>query len=535
MNQRRHLQLHQERRRQSGEKEVAHREELALKLAKRQQSGGLKDAWDDFTEGVKEAFGQTKTTTEDNPDRTTSSPQATTTVQQLARPTPSSTSRTSTTVTKTEVQSRAATPPLLLASSTESTKSDADSTSDNASTATMPASIAAPTETSAIKTDAPLAVAKNTPTLIQTSATPTPTNAASTTDNSGNAASKAGIAFGVIGGLLAISLLVFFLFKKRKQQIEKRRLEDEDEKLVGAFAAVPSYSTRRSSRMKAPRLSLRPTTAFDASLNRQPTLPHGANGAPPTYPKNAGSAWERPSTGNGANNPANPFGNHAERMEGSGYPPGPVAGLVGAGMQSGRKDAPEPLDLTLCPPPGLGAAGIPPSPAGTEYSMQELSPGATAPSSAGAAAIAAAGGPAQSGVHRVQLDFKPTMDDEMELKAGTLVRLLFEYDDGWAACIRLDRSQQGVVPRTCLSTRPLKPRPTGPQRQGPPINPYRGGSPPVTMQTQGHSPTSPVKMQHRIPSPTGMGPMRQPQQQAQSGHSRGQRSIERKPVPGEAL
>lgn len=37
-------------------------------------------------------------------------------------------------------------------------------------------------------------------------------------------------------------------------------------------------------------------------------------------------------------------------------------------------------------------------------------------------------------VHRIQLDFKPSMEDELELKAGQLVRLLHEYDDGWVRC-----------------------------------------------------------------------------------------------------
>ncbi|RAL66285.1 hypothetical protein DID88_005955 [Monilinia fructigena] len=101
----------------------------------------------------------------------------------------------------------------------------------------------------------------------------------------------------------------------------------------------------------------------------------------------------------------------------------------------------------------------PPSPSGSE-----LSNASTAQSAAGLA-IAAAGGPPNTTVHRVQLDFAPSMDDELELKAGQLIRILHEYDDGWALCIRLDRSKQGVVPRTCLSTRPVKPRPqqTGPQ------------------------------------------------------------------------
>ncbi|KAL2121167.1 hypothetical protein VTJ04DRAFT_5194 [Mycothermus thermophilus] len=162
-----------------------------------------------------------------------------------------------------------------------------------------------------------------------------------------------------------------------------------------------------------------------------------------------------------------------------------------------RKDLPKPLDLTKQQGPGYGGGGgfmnspatpggssgmVPASPAGTEYSMHSIAPGQVPPPSATAAAIAAAGGPAHSTVHRVQLDFKPTLHDEMELKAGQLVRLLHEYDDGWALCIRLDRSEQGVVPRTCLSTRPVKPRNPQPQHQqqqqrnanprgGPPISP----------------------------------------------------------------
>ncbi|ROW09746.1 hypothetical protein VMCG_02374 [Cytospora schulzeri] len=111
-----------------------------------------------------------------------------------------------------------------------------------------------------------------------------------------------------------------------------------------------------------------------------------------------------------------------------------VGTAAGSGLrrkQSVRKDnGPAPLDLTL--PPRMAVS--PPSPTGTEFSLQEAESGQspTQPS-AGAAAIAAAGGPANSTVHRVQLDFKPTMDDELELHGGQLVRLLHEYDDGWVS------------------------------------------------------------------------------------------------------
>lgn len=97
--------------------------------------------------------------------------------------------------------------------------------------------------------------------------------------------------------------------------------------------------------------------------------------------------------------------------------------------QSMRQEhVPAPIDLTL--PPKLTGA-VPPSPAGTEFSMHEVDTDHSPVQSSSAAAIAAAGGPANTTVHRVQLDFKPTMDDEMELSAGQLVRLLHEYDDGW--------------------------------------------------------------------------------------------------------
>ncbi|KAJ4413836.1 hypothetical protein N0V82_008278 [Gnomoniopsis sp. IMI 355080] len=82
---------------------------------------------------------------------------------------------------------------------------------------------------------------------------------------------------------------------------------------------------------------------------------------------------------------------------------------------------PAPLDLTL--PPKTPFA-VPPSPSGTEFSFSEIDPNQSPlPPSQGAAAIAEAGGPANTAVHRVQLDFAPTLDDELALKAGDLVRL----------------------------------------------------------------------------------------------------------------
>jgi len=350
----------------------------------------------------------------------------------------------------------------------------------------------------------------------------------------------AGIVIGVLAGVLTIFVLAWALFNRRRKQMERKRMaEEDDEKIHGPINPFADSAAIRTP-TTAPRLSLRPVTQFLPTFPER-RISRGANmmlnaepqGQQSPLHKPAGaSAWERPtlsSTTHGgawdrAGTPSNPFGDnqripeeterdfanntrpmsppsppHASAslavtsnpspepvspIDGSSqeFPTGAAgAGAAATGAAAGlirkasiRKDLPRPLDLTMPMPPAMSGAPLPPSPAGTEFSMHSVTPGQPLGPSSSAAAIAAAGGPPQSTVHRVTLDFKPTLEDEMGLNAGQLVRLLHEYDDGWALCIRLDRSQQGVVPRTCLSTRPVKPRPPpGGHRGGPPVNPSR--------------------------------------------------------------
>lgn len=49
----------------------------------------------------------------------------------------------------------------------------------------------------------------------------------------------------------------------------------------------------------------------------------------------------------------------------------------------------------------------------------------------GLAGVIAAGGGANLALYRVHLDFSPSMPDELAVKAGEIVRLLKEFDDGW--------------------------------------------------------------------------------------------------------
>jgi len=428
------------------------------------------------------------------------------------------------------------------------------------------------------------------------SATASSSSSESTSSGGMSTGGKIGMAVGILlllGGVLSI---ILFCFKKRKTAAKEAEAQ-ENEKFVqlNRTASVRTTAT-------APRLSLRPMTKFLPNLAEKRASrgnPLATHLAPVAEPQEKG-AWDRSVTGQ-ANNQENPFGNHAETIpaqnpfgnhanidpvNASGpaivqMPAEPMvlAAVAPVGLKRGaskRENNPAPIDFTTKAGPFMG----PPSPAGTEFSMSSEGPGTPVQTSSGAA-IAAAGGPVNSAVHRVQLDFNPSMEDELDLKQGQLIRVLHEYDDGWALCIRLDRSKQGVVPRTCLSTRPVKPRPMqngprgpappgmrGPPQQQHPMSPGMNGqrmapnalqirpstpngqhprpaSPAGSMQQRQSRPmvqgqdggrarsnsAAPTQRPRNAPVPSQMNPMPQ-----YDGASSPQGSIvERKPVPGQAL
>jgi len=280
----------------------------------------------------------------------------------------------------------------------------------------------------------------------------------STPSSSGgmSAGGKAGLAVGIlllVGAILAIAL---FCFKKRKDQ-QKQQLSDHEKQdpFADTLARQASVQTTRTN-PNAPRLSLRPVTQFLPNLNEKRQSRGNAlmTAAPPMSEKALRN--ERPMTPQ-ADNAANPFGNHAETIDSAnangpaevrvmsptgeivtaatGAPSSPTSAAktpAGAGLARGaskRENGPKEMDFTK-----TGPFRGPPSPAGTEFSTSSDSTSSPAQTGTGAA-IAAAGGPANSTVHRVQLDFKPSMDDELELRAGQLIRLLHEYDDGWVSLL----------------------------------------------------------------------------------------------------
>ncbi|TVY38224.1 hypothetical protein LSUB1_G004232 [Lachnellula subtilissima] len=323
---------------------------------------------------------------------------------------------------------------------------------------------------------------------------------------------KAGLAIGLLLLFAAVLSIVLFCFKKRKDQ-QKQKLADNEKNdpFADGIGRQASVQTTRTN-PNAPRLSLRPVTQFLPNLTPQRRQSRGnvlqtVEQVAPVSEKAYNERTMTPQADNVANpfgthaetiDTTNPFGNHAETIDAANAsgpadvrvmsptgeivaattgapstPPSSTAIPVGIALARGaskRENGRKEMDFTKS-----GPFRGPPSPAGTEFSINSDTTSTPAQTETGAA-IAAAGGPPNSAVHRVQLDFKPSMEDELELRAGQLIRLLHEYDDGWALCIRLDRAQQGVVPRTCLSTRPVKPRP---QQKGPPT--ARGPPPPPGM------------------------------------------------------
>ena len=298
----------------------------------------------------------------------------------------------------------------------------------------------------------------------QTAAATSASSAGSSGGMSGGA--KAGLAIGI---LLAIGLLaagIFLCLRRRKKQNNEAYGKTDDEKsaYAGGLARAQSTTSTRTT-ATAPRLSLRPVTQFLPDLAARGKA---ANAAGATA---GGAAGGAAMASRNHNDPANPFGNHAAVLppsqtssenEKAALPiqanapenpftdsaraapstnpvvlpptsdvPAPLrvktptpesagaaalgAGAVGAAKAADHHDAPKPLNLSpnRAPSPAMS------SPVGSEFSQSTVSLGAFA------------NGPPPSNVHRIQLDFKPSMDDELALRAGQLVRLLHEYDDGW--------------------------------------------------------------------------------------------------------
>ena len=246
---------------------------------------------------------------------------------------------------------------------------------------------------------------------------------------------KAGIAVAVILGLAVVVLgLLGFFYRRRKLKENEAYGRMENEKNPFADSAAMAVPTRATT---PPRLSLAPMSQFHPEP--RPVTP--------TATTNPSQGLDLEKAQAKVDHPINPFGQHAEVSSSAQEIPAPLRiktpAPEGLGIVSGadgdigstsatfaqHPNAPKALDFRRAMRP----ASLPqmdnamPSPAGTEFSMTSATPSATTAATAPLT------------VHRIQLDFKPSMDDELELKAGQLVRLLHEYDDGWVMSLHFIR------------------------------------------------------------------------------------------------
>ncbi|EME42712.1 hypothetical protein DOTSEDRAFT_73504 [Dothistroma septosporum NZE10] len=379
---------------------------------------------------------------------------------------------------------------------------------------------------------------------------------------------KAGLAFGIILAFALAAGLIFFCWRRKKNsQQQEAALNEKHGSFADAGARrveaggpqpalpiVAAAAGRRDSSMTekvpaslrssrtastAPRLSLRPVTQFLPNLGETngPNRSVGSN-----LDVAAGrSGWERAPAVAQQNPfddataekqapqsnspPQNPFDEPEDKRSSDSQDAARAAGVAaGAAVMASKKHSPKS------------------SWEGSESATPKSSRFATA----AAVPVAAAGSPrgpppprGPNNVHRVQLDFKPSMEDELELVSGQLVRMLHEYDDGWALCIRMDRSQQGVAPRTCLSKLPVKPRPQGPPPQGSRPGTSQGPRRPSNATPPG--PNGPMHQGPVVPRPlTPSQGSRSPSLTSSNGEaststSGGSAKIGRKPVPGQAM
>jgi hypothetical protein len=294
----------------------------------------------------------------------------------------------------------------------------------------------------------------------------------STTSEGMTGGAKAGVAIGVIFGVGVIAALIFFLIRKKKNKAQEG-YQQENEKAFGGEGLPEGYASnlpppppaKPDTPSTPPVLNVRPVTQFAPDLSGGSGFKPAAAGAVGAAGFAAGSAAvaSRNLTGdtppatppkpvvdspNPFSDPVNPFGSattpvteHAPSIaESSTGPPGPTVaaaavgtaaagaavGAAASSRQSSDRDSYE----------SARSRGHSPTESNHSSTMPAYAEGITA-AGAGAAAgpmIAGAGGPPPpNNVHRVQLDFNPSMEDELGLRSGSLVRLVHEYDDGWVS------------------------------------------------------------------------------------------------------
>lgn len=360
-----------------------------------------------------------------------------------------------------EIASSSAAPSVLKGGAVAATRSATSNSAQETSVATVSparsrsaATTLATATSSSTDTDTAMSSASTAVgTPIRANSSPSASSQATTEssqDTGMSAGGKAGLAIGIILAIGLLAGLIFFFLRKKKKPSNEETWNEKHSSFprggapigaaaaTGAFAASRQmqngereYSRRDSSQTErvpasvrstrtastAPRLSLRPITQLMTSFgeNRKSggnALEIAAAGGLAAPQQN--STWERRPVNSTNENPFNDTtGQEARNNSGVTDP-------------FDEKRSANGSTTNLAQPKTSWEGAEPPTPSSATFGT--------------AAAVAVpATGPANApprgpnNVHRVQLDFKPSMDDELELRSGQLVRMLHEYDDGWVS------------------------------------------------------------------------------------------------------
>jgi len=393
--------------------------------------------------GVGPAVGATRTSSETT-EKTTEAPTTTSKKSETHEATTTESQKDTKTETHALQTKEAST-------ETKETKAEATTTSeDNKTTATKTEPTSTPTAsfvTSVVPTtvdssqniNALAATNTASATSAASAASSTPLNTKSEGMSSG---AKAGVGIGVALGVgVIIAALVFFIIRKKKRSQAMQQLEEENEK--AAFDLPPPTPVAKPSTPSTPpQLNVRPVTQFAPDLGGNggfhPATASGAGvGTAAVASRNlTGDSPPPPKSGAGSNpfnDPVNPFNNNTPVAEhASGGMSGPAAGAVATGAVGGAATASHEHAHSL--------PGSSPSPVSV-YAESVASATFAGDGAAGMMAVAsAAAGSSPNNIHRVQMDFNPSMDDELRLRTGSLVRMLHEYDDGWVSDSTLIRN-----------------------------------------------------------------------------------------------
>ena len=283
----------------------------------------------------------------------------------------------------------------------------------------------------------------------------------STVQTGMSAGGKTGLAIGILLAVAIVAAGVLFLYWRKKKAVDEDENSHNEKAAFGADAAPmagslspppPTSSSRVVS--TAPMLDLRPMSRLMPELMGQRksqgnplitlNMPAGAAAADvgrSLTPPQSGSPSERPANTpnekveNPFSDPTNPFDDEQAKAV---SPP-----LSDPAAASSSPSMPAPLNIQKAGPPVAGGAGTAAAAAaaaaGAGAAVAAIAtakpPGSPASTHSTTLSQASAGsGAPPNNVHRVQLDFKPSMEDELDLVSGQLVRILHEYDDGWVSC-----------------------------------------------------------------------------------------------------